>query len=153
VLLAHLPQFESYHGQLSSKKNASQDDESIAASVGVLITYLYKHYNSTIAKIKSLKENGEIMSGLLYAIMIPRTILVMKCPITGEQRAVQLVVMNTFSSTTNTLYELVVENIDATDDAEPLAFFRFGKVSNKLMIPQFQGTSNFSVHLLRIADE
>jgi hypothetical protein len=112
-----------------------------------LIDYLYKDYKSTIAKIKNLKKHQEITHELLYSIMVPRTILFTKCPITGEPRALQLVVMNRLPTTNSAVYELVVENVDAIDDSEQLTYSKWGRVRNRLFI---HGFKVISIHAIVI---
>ncbi|KAI0329767.1 P-loop containing nucleoside triphosphate hydrolase protein [Cubamyces sp. BRFM 1775] len=90
LLLTFFPQFEEYEKDLSAKK-CSQEDGYVLATVKVLLDYLRKDYHSTLAMISKLTERGEITFDLLYAIFIPRTTLVTKCPVTGATRALRLI--------------------------------------------------------------
>lgn len=129
------------------------------SSVSVLTDYLHKDYRTTIASIQRLTSHGEITFELLYAILIPRTILVTSCPTTGEPRAVQLVrSTKVVTDTGRCFYDILCESVDADD--EPVvddqwspnghsadAELRkagggrsFGRVSNRVIITQFDGT-------------
>ena len=47
-----------------------------------------KNYRQTLARIASLVSHGEITFDLLYAILVPGTVIVRRCPTTRETRAV-----------------------------------------------------------------
>lgn len=48
------------------------------------------NYRQTLARISSLVSNGEITFDLLYAILVPGTTMIKRCPRTGEKRAFRL---------------------------------------------------------------
>lgn len=129
---------ESHQAELVAKKGATQEEEYVAAALAILIEYVHRDYKSTITKIQNLKKHKEITHELLYSIMVPRSILITKCPITGEPRALQLVGMNRMPTLTSAIYELIVENIDAIDDTEQLSYAQWGRVRNKLFIHGFK---------------
>lgn len=125
------------------------------SSVGTLIEYLHKDYRTTIASIARLTSHGEITFELLYAVLVPRSLLLTSCPITGEPRAVQLVsATKVVTETGRAFYDVLCESLDADDeeyvdshahsaDAELRkagAGRRFGRVSHRIIIPGFQGT-------------
>ncbi|KAJ3556388.1 hypothetical protein NM688_g2058 [Phlebia brevispora] len=90
LLIAFLPHFDEYHATLHGKKR-TQEESNIMATVGVLVEYLRREYKGTLTTIRKLIAHGEITWDLLYAIMVPRTILVTTCEVTGEPRALRLV--------------------------------------------------------------
>ncbi|KAH8080729.1 P-loop containing nucleoside triphosphate hydrolase protein [Cristinia sonorae] len=159
ILIAFLPGFESYHDELKKKKGRSTEEGYILSSIAVLIEYLRKDYRSTLASIASLTTHGEITFNLLYAVMVPRTILVTECPSTGEPRALQLMSATKILTMSGGFYDLLCESIDAVDQvAQNLDSWGggggnsveaevkkagggkpFGRVQNRVIIPAFKG--------------
>ncbi|TFK80871.1 P-loop containing nucleoside triphosphate hydrolase protein [Polyporus arcularius HHB13444] len=115
LLLAFFPQFEQYEKALRSK-GRTPEEEHVLATLTVLMDYLRKDYRSTLAKIASLKASGEITFDLLYAILVPRTILVTECPVTGEPRALQLLSASKYETSLCSLYVLLCESVDSTEE-------------------------------------
>ncbi|KAI0658105.1 P-loop containing nucleoside triphosphate hydrolase protein [Cubamyces menziesii] len=170
LLLAFFPQFEDYEKQLRNKKR-SQQEEYVLSSVGVLLDYLRKDYRATLAKIASLTAHGEITFDLLYAILVPRTIIVTECPITGEMRALQLLAAKKIGNDKDyVMYRLLCESVDSLEDAvhgrsatksthhnnpglqrslasSPNALRpnkTFGRVQSKIFIENFSGTKKIN---------
>lgn len=123
------------------------------ATVGVLIEYLHRDYKSTLASIANLTAHGEITFDLLYAILVPRTILVATCPTTGEPRGLRLLSATKTMTVFGGIYELICESIDAVDndrvdgnsevseEGEALPAGRsWGRVQHKICIFSFDGT-------------
>lgn len=162
LLLAFLPQLESYNSSLKSKKSRSIEETYIFNSLTLLLDYLRKDYLGTIAKINNLTSHGEIVFDLLYAVMVPRTILVTECPSTGEPRALQLVSATKVKTMGTGFYDLLCESIDAVDHANDDATTNgwangtgnsvdqelnkagfgksFGRVRSRVLIGPFKGT-------------
>ena len=63
-------------------------------TVDVLIDYFRKEYRRTVASIENITSYGEITFDRLYAILVPRTILVTMNPVTKEPQALQLALAN-----------------------------------------------------------
>ena len=82
----------------------------------VLLDYFRKDYRATLAKIANLTSHGEITFELLYAILIPRTILITECPVTGEPRALQLLSATRLNPAPSAPYVLLCENVDSTEE-------------------------------------
>ncbi|RDX40257.1 hypothetical protein OH76DRAFT_1490451, partial [Lentinus brumalis] len=97
-------------------KGRTPEEEHVLATLTVLMDYLRKDYRSTLAKIASLKASGEITFDLLYAILVPRTILVTECPVTGEPRALQLLSASKYETSLCSLYVLLCESVDSTEE-------------------------------------
>ncbi len=122
----------------------------------VLVEYLRKDYKSTIAQIENLTSHGEITFDLLHTVMVPRSTLATVCPITGEPRALHLVSATKIVTQCGALYDLLCESIDAIDNANTDGWgsdnsteaevrkagggLQFGKVQNRVIIPEFGGT-------------
>ena len=60
----------------------------------VLLDYLRKDYRGTLAHIENLTTHGEITFDMLYAILVPRTVVITECPTTGVLRALRLLSVN-----------------------------------------------------------
>lgn len=109
------------------------------ATVNVLVDYIRKDYRATIATIDNLTSNGEITFDLLYAIMLPRTVLVTTCPLTEELQALKVISGNTVRSSSGmALFVLVLEGIGLEDVKDPSAQ-SFLRTQTRLIIPDFDG--------------
>lgn len=84
-------------------------------TVDVLLEYLHTDYKGTIAKFNNLTAHGEITFDTLFALFVPRTVVVTNCPTTGEPCALQIVSTTKVNTGVN-LYELLCESVDAFDD-------------------------------------
>ncbi|KAI0672088.1 P-loop containing nucleoside triphosphate hydrolase protein [Trametes maxima] len=121
LLLAFLPQFEQYRDDLRKKSNRSVEQTNLLKTVDILIDYLRKDYKATIAKVDSLTAHGEITYDTLFALFVPRTVVVTECPITGEPRAFQLVSATQIKTTFSSVYDLICESVDAFEDSASTA--------------------------------
>ena len=90
MLITYMPRFEEYETKLKSRTDRSEEDDRVLQSLGVLLAYMRKNYKKTLARIASLTENREITFDLLYAILVPGTIVVRRCFVTREIRAMKL---------------------------------------------------------------
>ncbi|KAI0772989.1 P-loop containing nucleoside triphosphate hydrolase protein [Trametes elegans] len=168
ILLAFFPQLENYEKQLRTKTRSTQDDY-VLASLGVLLEYLRKDYRATLAKIANLTAHGEITSDLLYAILVPRTLIITECPVTGETRALELCAAKPiYAGKSPIAYRLLCESVDSLEEAvhgrsagnaaetpqhiPPLpgrATFKpksktFGRVQSVIYIEMFSGTKKIN---------
>jgi hypothetical protein len=110
----------------------------VLATVDVLIDYVRRDYRSTIASIRNLTAHGEITFELLYAIMLPRTVLVTTCPLTGELQALKLISGNLVRALKGALFIMILEGIGLEDvkDSTAQSFLR---IQTRLIIPEFDG--------------
>ncbi|KAH9903157.1 P-loop containing nucleoside triphosphate hydrolase protein [Cubamyces lactineus] len=119
LLLAFLPQFEEYASKLRNTVQRTVEQMNVMKTVDVLIEYLRKDYKATLAKVANLTAHHEITFDTIFAIFIPRTIVVAECPITGEPRAFRLLSATrgpTNAASMPSFYELVCESIDYFSD-------------------------------------
>ena len=91
------------------------EEEHVLATVGVLVDYLRKDYRATLARIASLTAHSEITYDLLYAVLVPRSIVVTECPTTGEPRALKLLSATKLGIGECSAYVLLCESVDATE--------------------------------------
>jgi hypothetical protein len=136
IILAFLPQFQSYRDEIKAKGSPSEEESHVLSTVDVLIDYLRKDYRATVASIENLTSHGEINFELLYAIMVPRTILITKCPMTEELQAVQLMSATKIKTPCGWAYTLICEGIDV-NDSDKKGFYRY---QTRLLIHDFDGT-------------
>lgn len=116
------------------------------------MAYLRKNYQGTLAQIDNLISHGEIAFNLLYAVLIPRTVLITRCSKTGEPRALKLLFAALETSARGPYYALSchsVEGASADDDdnddddagiERDSAAPSFGMDQSWLSIPEFKGT-------------
>lgn len=139
LFLGFLPAFEEYRDKLiASKKTASDEDKHVLASVRILIDYLHKDWKRTIATIRNLTSHGEINYELLYAVFVPRTIVITRCPSTNELRALEVVTAVQVVTISGSFMDLTLESVDMVDEHDNTT--RFGRVRSRVTIPTFKGT-------------
>ena len=116
LLIAFFPQFEAYERALQGKDTArTPEDEHVLSTVSVLLDYLRKDYRGTLARIANLTEHKEITFDMLYAILVPRTVVITECPTTGEPRALRLLSATKMENALFAAYILLCESIDSTE--------------------------------------
>ncbi|KAI0672100.1 P-loop containing nucleoside triphosphate hydrolase protein [Trametes maxima] len=89
LLITFLPELEQYRDTLATRSR-SDDEEHIMGVLDLLLKYLRENYGMTLSKITHLTSYGEISYDLLYAILVPRSLVVARCAVTGEQRVYRL---------------------------------------------------------------
>ncbi|KAF8530383.1 P-loop containing nucleoside triphosphate hydrolase protein [Hysterangium stoloniferum] len=140
LLISFLPQFESYRNEISAKEKRTEEDGNIVATVDVLIDYLRSDYRATIAAIENLTSHGEITFELLYALLVPRSIMVTENPLTGDLQALQVgssaLVIPEMGCPR---YDIILEGIDV-DDSDQLNITGFTRIQSRIVIPIFKGT-------------
>ena len=127
-------------------------------TVGVLTEYIRRDFKTTLATVANLTSHGEINFDVLYAILVPRSILITTDPITREPRAVRLISAGLSQSMCGPTYDLQCESIDAVDEYKAPAGdtgdvnappppsssakggSAFGKVHSRIPLYYFEGT-------------
>ncbi|KAJ8473066.1 hypothetical protein ONZ51_g8110 [Trametes cubensis] len=137
LLLAFLPQFEAYTSELRNTAQRTAEQTNVMKTVDVLIEYLRKDYKATLAKVANLTAHHEITFDTLFAIFVPRTIVVTECPITGEPRAFRLLSATRMSDATSiaSYYDLICESIDLFGDGAKSNSGYGGAVFNPTRVP------------------
>ena len=139
LFLGFLPAFEEYRDKLeASKKTATEEDKYVLSSVQILIDYLHKDWKRTIATIRNLTSHGEITYELLYAVFVPRTIVITRCPSSNELRALEVVTAAQVMTISGAFMDLTLESVDMVDEHDNTT--RFGRVRSRVTIPMFKGT-------------
>ena len=143
LLISFFPRFVAYRDELRKKLDRSDDQEDSLGAVQVLVEYLQQEHQATIAQIENLLSHREITYALLYAILIPGTILVSSNSATGEPCASKL------SDVDSTCGALVLNciGLDAIDSPDGDADSggsgskgsQIGRVSRVLLLAEFRG--------------
>ncbi|TFY69766.1 hypothetical protein EVJ58_g253 [Rhodofomes roseus] len=127
ILIRSFPQLTEYRQKLQYRVNRSIDDDDVLASLDALLKYLREDHGATISRIAALVAQKEITFDLLYAILIPDTLLVCADDATEEPIAVQL-------KGYDDDYTLHCEGIDAAKSG-----IEFGRVYASWHIRHFNG--------------
>ncbi|THU96035.1 P-loop containing nucleoside triphosphate hydrolase protein [Dendrothele bispora CBS 962.96] len=139
ILLTFLDEFIEYRDGLAEKKDKSDLDKYVLSSLNVLLDSIHKDYENTITFIKRLRAHREITYDELYAIFVPRTILVARCAVTHLPRLFKLVSWNQASVEGRPHFQLNVEAIDLVDKTVTQSV-AVGKVQATILIREFEGT-------------
>ncbi|KAI1788460.1 P-loop containing nucleoside triphosphate hydrolase protein [Ganoderma leucocontextum] len=115
LLIAFFPQLEQYERTLRTKARTPEENH-VFTSVGILLDYLRKDYRGTLARIANLTAHGEITFDLLYAILVPRSVIVTECPVTGEPRALQILNATKVENEMCSFYNILCESVDSTEE-------------------------------------
>ncbi|KAF8491026.1 P-loop containing nucleoside triphosphate hydrolase protein [Gautieria morchelliformis] len=139
LLLAFFPRFQAYRNELKANAKTTGEDANVVATLDVLIDYFRKDYGSTLAAIENLTSHAEITFDLLYAILVPRTIMITTNPVTKELQALQLVLATkTTAGSGMPIYELILEAIDVDDAVSNVT--AFARTQSRMIMTPFPGT-------------
>lgn len=111
LLIAAYPQLVRCREKLQGVEARSTEEDNTLAGVTALLDYLREDHGATIAQIAHLLEDNEITYELLYAILVPGTLLVSEDDTTGELCAYELKSYEKHA----TDYALRCESLDAVD--------------------------------------
>ncbi|KAJ7114472.1 hypothetical protein C8R44DRAFT_881309 [Mycena epipterygia] len=140
IFLTWLQSFIEYRDALVERKRKSEQEANMLASVNVLLEFLAADYRSTIKTIERLTAHGEITFELLYAILVPRTLIVARCAVTGLERLFQLQSFTRTSVEGVPVYQLALEAVDLVD--RPLTqTVAVDRVATSIYIPYFKGAT------------
>ncbi|KAJ7775948.1 hypothetical protein DFH07DRAFT_911992 [Mycena maculata] len=140
MFLTWLTNFAEYRDALAIQKRRSEQGTHVLASVNLLLDFLHQDYRTTIGTIERLTSHGEITFDLLYAIYVPRTLVVARCAVTGQERLFELQYFMRTTVDGCPVYQLTLEGIDLVD--RPLTqSVTVGRVSTSVFIPYFKGAT------------
>lgn len=139
VFLTFLDQFVEYRDALNEKKR-SELENYVLASTNVLLSAFQSDYQVTIATIKRLKKHNEITFEYLYSILVPRTLFVTQCAITGQPRLFRLFSWTTTSIQGKPYYQLTLESYDLVDKSATQSV-DVGKIRSTVLLGYFRGTT------------
>jgi len=130
-----LPEFKAYKDGLETKENPSEEDNNVLSTVDVLINYFETDYRETIASIKNFKMHGEISFPLLWAVFLPREVIVRKNLLTSALEALRII----SAVEQNCLYMLTVEGVDVGNGDDMTEVAPYLRTETVIAIPSFQG--------------
>jgi hypothetical protein len=142
IFLTFLPNFVAYRDKLANKKRTVEENH-ILASVDVLLEWLHSEYSTTIATIEKLTSHGEITFELLYALLVPRSIFIAQCAVTGKPRALKLMSIARTSLDDVPAYQLICESIDLIDRLTTNTI-GIGPVESIINLTYFLGTAKIT---------
>ncbi|KAJ7264526.1 P-loop containing nucleoside triphosphate hydrolase protein [Mycena haematopus] len=138
IFLTWLRGFTEYRDALVSRKRRTEQEANVLSSVNLLLSFLSADYRTTIATIDRLTAHNEITFDLLYAILVPRTLVVARCAVTGLERLFQLQYFTRTSVEGTPVYQLALEGVDLVDRPMTQTVV-VGRVSTLVYIPFFKG--------------
>jgi hypothetical protein len=107
--------FLEYESGLAQKTQRTEYEENTLLSVGLLNSTIAADYATTLATVKSLTQRGEITFELLYAILVPRTLFVAQCAVTGLPRLLKLTSSETVIINGKPVQQLLFSSVDLID--------------------------------------
>ncbi|RDB27282.1 ATPase family AAA domain-containing protein 3B [Hypsizygus marmoreus] len=139
MFLTFFEEFKDYRDMLTGKKQKSEYESHVLASVNLLINSIASDYRTTLNTIDKFKAHSEITFDHLYAILVPRTIFVASCAVTGHPRLFKLVSFLRTSLDGRAVYQLYCESVDMIDSATRKS--TIGKVQTTILLHHFKGTA------------
>ncbi|KAJ6576110.1 P-loop containing nucleoside triphosphate hydrolase protein [Mycena vulgaris] len=141
LLLTFLPQIRVASSRRDTADSLEDEESTTKAHLNLLIEFLESEYASTLQKIGTLVDHGEVTFDLLWAVFVPGEILFALCETTDEPRAFRLKsIQQTRRWPTDTVdWDLTCEYVEADDDATAAAQ-RFGLATHSITIENFDGT-------------
>ncbi|KAF7354269.1 AAA domain-containing protein [Mycena venus] len=138
IFLTWYHDFVAYRDALVARKRRTEQEIHILSSVNLLLSFLAADYRTTLANISRLTAHNEITFDLLYAILVPRTLVVARCAVTGLERLFQLQFFTRTTVEGVPVYQLGLEGVDLVD--RPMSqTVVVGRVSTLVYIPFFKG--------------
>ncbi|RXW20918.1 hypothetical protein EST38_g4942 [Candolleomyces aberdarensis] len=142
IFITYHQQFLDYQRVLEEKKR-SELETHLLTSVKLLNTTIAADYRTTLGTIKRLTKHGEITFELLYGILVPRTLFVVRCAVTGLPRLLQLSYFQKTAIEGKPMYQLVLESVDLVDRAMSNTV-GVGRVQTVVYLPPFRGATPIS---------
>ncbi|TFK64312.1 P-loop containing nucleoside triphosphate hydrolase protein [Pluteus cervinus] len=112
----------------------------VLRSTELLLEFLKTDYKSTISQIKNLTSHGEITFSLLYAILVPRSLFVVRCAITGGERVLEMTSWTRTCIDGRPVYQLFCESVDLVDRPNSQTV-GVGRVQTTILLPYFKGAT------------
>jgi hypothetical protein len=132
-------EFLAYGAALQAKKCRTDEESHMLSSVNLLTSTIASDYCHTLAKLERLTSHGEITFDLLYAILVPRSLMVTHCAITGLPRLFQLTSWNRTQIEGKPMFQLNLESVDLVD--RPLTHsVVVGRIQTSIYIRPMRGT-------------
>jgi len=115
LFITFYSEFLAYAASLQSKKRRTDQDDHMLTSVNLLTSTIATDYSRTLSKLERLTSHGEITFDLFYAILIPRSLMVARCAITGLPRIFKLTSWVRTQVEGKPIFQLNLESVDLVD--------------------------------------
>ena len=155
-MITFFPKFEEHERTLAAAAEPTEEDTRVLAALRVFLSYIRKNYRQTLARVASLTAHSEITFDLLYAVLVPGSVILRRCPITRETRAMRLVTAIKGMNQSGPYYSLCLAGLEASaagddaddpdaeigwedDDARHAAGTRFGYGESYVTLRHFNG--------------
>lgn len=137
IFLTYYQQFVEYQERLEDK-NRTEIETHVLSSVRLLNSTIACDYRTTLGTLNRLTKHGEITFQLLYGILIPRTLFVVQCGVTGLPRLLQLSYFQRTCIQGKPVYQLVLDSVDLIDQTMSNTV-GVGRVQTVVHLPLFRG--------------
>jgi hypothetical protein len=141
MFITFLPSFAQYRDTLASKKPRSDVENHILSSVDLLISTFHSDWSTTLTKLAKFKAHGEISFDFLQYLLVPRTLFVGKCTLTGNLRLFKLMYSQRTSLDGVMMYQLICESVDLIDKQSGQNGVMVGKVQTQINLKYFKGAT------------
>ncbi|KDR69962.1 hypothetical protein GALMADRAFT_255287 [Galerina marginata CBS 339.88] len=115
IFITFYPNFLEYSANLEAKKRRTEEENNMLLSVNLLTSTIASDYRVTLATIDRLTSHGEITFDLLYSILVPRSLMVTRCAITGLPRLFELTSWIRTAVEGKPVYQLSLQSVDLVD--------------------------------------
>ena len=115
IFITFHSEFLKYAAELEKKKSRTEQENNMLVSVNLLNSTIASDYRVTLNTIERLTSHGEITFDLLYAILVPRSLMVTKCAITGLPRLFELTSWTRTTIDSKPVYQLMLQSVDLVD--------------------------------------
>jgi hypothetical protein len=139
IFIAFHPHFLEYAETLKSQNKRRPEDTHMINSVNLLTSTIASDYRVTLATINRLLSHSEITFDLIYAILIPRSIMVTRCAITGLPRLFELTSWQRVCINGIAVYQLQLESVDLIDRTATRSV-GVGKIQTVVCLRPVRGT-------------
>ncbi|KAF8060706.1 P-loop containing nucleoside triphosphate hydrolase protein [Lyophyllum atratum] len=140
MFITFFDNFVEYRDTLADKKQKTERETHVLSSVNLLLSTLSTDYRTTLTTIDRFKAHGEITFDLLYALLVPRTVFVASCAVTGNPRLFNLVSFLRTLVDGKLAYQLSCESYDLVD-SHTQKKANVGKVHTMILLHSFKGTA------------
>ena len=113
-MITFFPKFEEHERTLAAAAHPTEEDTAVLASLRVFLSYIRENYRESLSRIASFTKHGEITFELLYAVLIPGSIILHRCPVTRETLAMRLVLATRVERKCGPCYLLSLIGLEAS---------------------------------------
>ncbi|EJU02297.1 P-loop containing nucleoside triphosphate hydrolase protein, partial [Dacryopinax primogenitus] len=144
ILLAWLPYMRKHLDTLKTNEAPTEDETTMITHLTILVEFLESEYQSTLEQVSGLVPHGEVSFELLWAILLPRTLMYTSCSTTDQSRAVELIGAELHTPWPSPHYwELDCRYVDSCASMSD-EHAKFGHAKMTIRIPLFKGSAKIT---------